>query len=174
MNTPRKEGWRTAFAPATVANFGSGFDAFAAAIAAEVRPWPEGEQRVARPAARPFARPSRRYRLGPSIEAIGRARPRDRGGRGTAAARRIAQLRRRRGRRGPAPRARAVRLDLVLRKGLPLSSGMGSSAASAAAGRVRGRPRAPGRDRTARPSRLARRGRSARRAREALRTSTAS
>ena len=138
VKTPRRDGWHTAFAPATVANFGSGFDAFAAAIAA-VRPH-------GRAAGAARARGSRADSSGAldgplgdtvsirltkrtgvrvvAIEGDGGRLPRG-SSRNCAAVAAVAVLRRLRAPFGA---------ELVLRKGLPLSSGLGSSAASAAAG----------------------------------------
>ena len=127
MKTTRAEGWRTAFAPATVANFGSGFDAFAAAIAAlESR---GGSRRGGLFAGRLGDTVSvrRTKRTGVRVLAIegdGGRLPRG-AARNCAAVAAAAVLRQERAPFG---------LDLVLRKGLPLSSGLGSSAASAAAG----------------------------------------
>jgi homoserine kinase len=158
VNGSEKQDWHTAFAPATVANFGSGFDAFAAAI--EVVAPAKGRGKFAsRPGAgREGARGSggiggiggdggdgsaggvgRHGALGDQvsvrrtkspgvrvvmIEGDGGRLPRgaSRNCAGVAAA---AVLRQEHAPFG---------LDLVLRKGLPLSSGLGSSAASAAAG----------------------------------------
>jgi len=150
MKTPRRDGWRTAFAPATVANFGSGFDAFAAAIAA-VGPGAKGggrggggrraPRRGVRAGGQTVASSSGPFsgllgdtvsvrltkRTGVRVAAIegdGGRLPRA-ASRNCAAVAAAAVLRKLRAPFG---------LDLVLRKGLPLSSGMGSSAASAAAG----------------------------------------
>ena len=115
-----RTGWISAFAPASIANFGSGFDVFAAAIAKPGRggraiPW--GDVVSVR----------RRKERGVRIAAI-----LGDGGRlpklttkNCAAVAAAMLLRDRKAEFG---------LDLVLRKGLPLSSGLGSSAASAAAG----------------------------------------
>jgi homoserine kinase len=136
VDVSRKEGWVTAFAPATVANFGSGFDAFAAAIeavggkdrrgraAGGKRGWtgsgaggPLGDTVSVRLAKRSGVRVL-------AIEGDGGRLPRG-ASRNCAAVAAAAVLSRLRAPFG---------LDLVLRKGLPLSSGLGSSAASAAAG----------------------------------------
>lgn len=141
MRTPREDGWRTAFAPATVANFGSGFDAFAAAVApVGPRSGPRGDGSL-RPGATgaasgggPFGgllgdtvSVRRAKRTGVRVVAIegdGGRLPRV-ASRNCAAVAAAAVLRQERAGFG---------LELVLRKGLPISSGMGSSAASAAAG----------------------------------------
>jgi homoserine kinase len=119
-----RAGWLGAFAPASVANFGSGFDAFAAALV-PVERLPGGRERL-----RPLGdvvRVRRSRKKGVRIVAISGDAGRlpvdaDRNCASVAAARLL--------RRARAP----FGLDLVLEKGLPLSSGLGSSAASAAAG----------------------------------------
>jgi homoserine kinase len=110
-------GWHTAFAPATIANFGSGFDAFAAAIRVVGSGGALGDTVSVR-------RTKRRGVRVVEISGDGGRLPR-RASRNCAAVAARAVLRRERAPFG---------LDLVLRKGLPLSSGLGSSAASAAAG----------------------------------------
>jgi homoserine kinase len=110
-------GWHTAFAPATIANFGSGFDAFAAAIRVVGSGGALGDTVSVR-------RTKRRGLRVVEISGDGGRLPRS-ASRNCAAVAAGAVLRRERAPFG---------LDLVLRKGLPLSSGLGSSAASAAAG----------------------------------------
>lgn len=116
--------WFTAFAPASIANFGSGFDAFAAAISLVSTP-ARGAGR-----ARPFGdrvsvrRARQRGVTMVSITGDGGRLPKE-PSRNCAAIAAAAVLRRFRAPLG---------LDLALEKGLPLSSGLGSSAASAAAG----------------------------------------
>jgi homoserine kinase len=146
VKTSRKDGWWTAFAPATVANFGSGFDAFAAAIAAvgpagaghgrrRVRRGGRGGESGDGASSGPFrggllgdaVSVRRTKRTGVRVVAIegdGGRLPHG-ATRNCAAVAAAAVLRQERA---------AFGLELVLRKGLPLSSGMGSSAASAAAG----------------------------------------
>jgi len=99
------------FAPASVANFGVGFDALGAALNGP------GDVVLARLSDRPGVRVV-------SIEGDGGRLPKD-ARRNTAAVAAAAVLRAEGARLG---------LDLWLRKGLPLASGLGSSAASAAAG----------------------------------------
>lgn len=157
MKTPGKDGWRTAFAPATVANFGSGFDAFAAAIATA---GPRARRGGSGPRARGGAT-GERARRGASGSRPGRTRPPSAGILDGPLGDTVSvRLTKRTGVRvlaiegdgGRLPRGasrncaavaaasvlRLLRapfgLELVLRKGLPLSSGLGSSAASAAAG----------------------------------------
>lgn len=100
------------FAPASVANFGVGFDALGAALDGP------GDVVTARLVSRPGVRVV-------SITGDGGRLPRD-ARRNTAAVAAAAVLEEH-GRRGAG-------LELALAKGLPLSSGLGSSAASAAAG----------------------------------------
>lgn len=116
-----KDGWLAAFAPATIANFGSGFDAFAAAVRRA------GARTGSSRALGDIVAARRTKRTGVRIVAItgdGGRLPAS-ASRNCAAVAAAAVLRRARAPFG---------LDLVLDKGLPLSSGLGSSAASAAAG----------------------------------------
>ena len=112
--TPSRKGVRV-FAPASVANFGVGFDALGAAL--------EGAGDVV------VARPSRRKGVRVvSISGDGGKLPTDpeRNTAAVAAAEVLALAR-----KGGSP---LVGIDLEIEKGLPLESGLGSSAASAAAG----------------------------------------
>jgi homoserine kinase len=119
-----KDGWIGAFAPATVANFGSGFDSFGVAL----RPAPEcslpGERRKAPGDVVRVRRAKRRGVRIAGITGDGGRLPAD-PARNCASVAAAAVLRAGRADFG---------LDLLLEKGLPLSSGLGSSAASAAAG----------------------------------------
>ena len=130
-----KDGWVSAFAPATIANFGSGFDAFAAAVALAPAREPADPSEAGRGKAGRAAgfllgdRVSVRRTKGRGVRILSITGD---GGRlpispikNTASVAAAAVLRRARARFG---------LDLVLYKGLPLASGLGSSAASAAAG----------------------------------------
>lgn len=115
--------WLSAFAPASAANFGSGFDAFAAALASVERT--KGSERTV--PLGDVVRVRRAKRRGVRVVAVsgdGGKLPRA-ATRNTAAVAAAALLR-----ECGAP----FGLDLELVKGLPLSSGLGSSAASAAAG----------------------------------------
>lgn len=118
------QGWLRAFAPATIANFGSGFDAFAAALCTVEPHGRTGEKRVPLGDRVSVRRAKRRGIRILAVEGAGGRLPLQpsRNCAGVAAA---AVLR--------ASRA-PFGLDVVLEKGLPLSSGLGSSAASAAAG----------------------------------------
>jgi homoserine kinase len=119
-----RAGWTAAFAPATIANFGSGFDAFAAAVCS-VEPRRGAGERLA--PLGDVVRVRRTKQPGVRVTAIlgdGGRLPRS-AARNCAAAAAAAVLRRTRARFG---------LELVIEKGLPLASGLGSSAASAAAG----------------------------------------
>ncbi len=120
----RKEGWLGAFAPATISNFGSGFDAFGVAV----RPLADLGSENARPGllgdiVRARRTKSRGVRIS-GITGDGGRLPRT-AFRNCAAVAALAVLKAARARFG---------LDLVLEKGLPLRTGIGSSAASAAAG----------------------------------------
>jgi len=120
----RPDSWFRAFAPASIANFGSGFDLFAAAIG------------------RVDSKPGRHHRFRPYGDIVSVRRTNSPGVRvlsifgdggrlphsarkNCAAVAAAALLRLTKA---------AFGLELVLEKGLPLSSGLGSSAASAAAG----------------------------------------
>lgn len=121
---PSKKGWIRSFAPATIANFGSGFDTFAAALCAIE---PRGRSRTIRAPLGDCVSVRRTKTPGVrvvSIEGDGGRLPK-RASLNCASAAASAVLKAHRARFG---------LDLVLEKGLPLSSGLGSSAASAAAG----------------------------------------
>jgi homoserine kinase len=112
--SPSRKGVRV-FAPASVANFGVGFDALGAALDGP------GDVVVARPSRRKGVRVV-------SITGDGGRLPRD-PERNTAsvAAAEILSLARKGG-------SSLLGIDLEIEKGLPLESGLGSSAASAAAG----------------------------------------
>jgi homoserine kinase len=120
----RWKGWRSAFAPATIANFGSGFDAFGVALRTVER---EGSGREMFRPRGDIVRVQRARRRGVRILSISG----DGGRLPIQASRNCAAVA-----AGEVLAAFSTRfgLDLVLEKGLPLSSGLGSSAASAAAG----------------------------------------
>jgi homoserine kinase len=152
-----KEGWCTAFAPATIANFGSGFDAFAAAfavIAASEGRSHDGRGHAAHSGGRHRRSAMRRSRssdergsrsneeLRPIGDLVSVRRAKHPGVRVVAISGDEGRLPRSAARNTAAVAAAAVLreahapfgLDLILEKGLPLASGLGSSAASAAAG----------------------------------------
>lgn len=118
-----RSGWIAAFAPASIANFGSGFDVFGAAIAAVAAGKGKGRLVPLGDLVRVRRTRARGVRV---VEVTG-----DAGRLPRAASRNCASV----AAAGLLRRARAgFGLDLVVEKGLPLSSGLGSSAASAAAG----------------------------------------
>ncbi len=117
------DGWVAAFAPATVANFGSGFDAFAAAFAEVTRDGSRERKRALGDVVSVRRSKKRGVRV-VGISGDGGRLPGE-PSRNCAAVAASEVLRSFRSPFG---------LDLFLAKGLPLSSGLGSSAASAAAG----------------------------------------